>query len=69
MIFSPSQIILIVTILGLRLLPYRIFLIDDGGRPDIVAKALMVIPRSLQSCNIQLRTAIVVFIAYPPLRN
>ena len=51
------------------LLPYRMFLIDDGGRPYIVAKALMVIPCSLQSYNIRLRTAIIVFIAYPSLRD
>ena len=51
-----------VTILGLRLLPYRIFLIEDGGRPDIVAKAFIVILRSLQSCSIRLRTAVTVFI-------
>ena len=41
---------------------------DEGGRPDIVAKPFIVISRSWHSYNILLRTAIVVFIDYPPLR-
>ena len=32
-ISRPSQIILMVIILGFLLLPYRIFLIDEGGQP------------------------------------
>lgn len=37
---------------------------DEGGRPDIVAKAFIVILRSLQSCSIQLRTAVTVFVIH-----
>ena len=43
-----------------------IFFMDDGGRPDIVAKAFIVILRSLQSCSIRLRTAVTVFIIVLP---
>lgn len=47
-ISKPSQIFLIVKILGSLLLPYKIFLIEEGGRADRVASLLMVIFRSEQ---------------------
>lgn len=42
------------------------FLIDDGGKPDIVAKLFIVMFLSWQSYNIQFQIAIIVFIDYPP---
>ena len=53
----PSQIFLMVKIFGSLLLPYRIFLIEDGGRADCVASLLMVIFRSEHKCKIRSRIA------------
>ena len=61
-ISSPSQIFLMVRILGSLLLPYKIFLMDDGGRADNVASLLMVILRSEQRCKIRSLIAETVFI-------
>ena len=42
---------------------------DDGGKPDMVASPLIVIPCSSQSYSILLRTAVTVFIAHSPLHD
>ena len=62
-ISNPSQIFLIVRIFGSLLLPYRMFLIEDGGRADNVASLLMVIFRSEHRCKIRSRIAEIVSIA------
>lgn len=43
---SPSQMSLMVSSLGFWLLPYRMFLMLDGGRALTVASRLMVMLRS-----------------------
>ncbi len=70
--FTPSQIIFMVAILGFLLLPYRMFLIDDGGKPASVANALMVKSFSSHSLNIRFFIALhngdcVSAIAYYPI--
>ena len=52
-ISKPSQIFLMVKILGSLLLPYKIFLIEDGGNADNVASLLMVILRLEHKCKIR----------------
>lgn len=51
-ISKPSHIFLIVKILGSLLLPYKIFLIEDGGTADSVASLLIVISCSAHKCRI-----------------
>ena len=50
-ISNPSQIFLMVRIFGSLLLPYKMFLTDDGGNADKVASLLMVILRSAHKCK------------------
>lgn len=54
---NPSQIFLIVRILGSLLFPYSIFLMEEGGNADNVASLLIVIFRSAHRCNILSRIA------------
>ena len=61
---NPSQIFLMVRILGSLLLPYRMFLMDDGGSADNVASLLIVIFLSLHRRNILSRIAETVSISY-----
>ena len=62
-ISSPSQIFLIVRIFGSVLLPYRMFLIEDGGNAEIVASLLMEISRSAQRQMIRSFITVIVSIA------
>ena len=64
-ISNPSHIFLIVRIFGSLLLPYKIFLIEDGGRADNVASLLMVMLRSEQRCKIRSLIAETVFMVRP----
>jgi hypothetical protein len=63
---TPSHIILIVSILGFLLLPYKIFFTDEGGSADKFASLFMLILRSSHSCSIRLRIAVTVSIQSPP---
>ena len=51
-ISRPSHNFFSVLILGSLLFPYKIFLIDEGGKADLVASSLIVMSRSAHSCSI-----------------
>lgn len=61
-ISSPSHIIFIVNSFGLQLLPYRIFLMLDGGSAHTVASLLMLMFLCSHRRSILILTASIVCI-------
>ena len=65
-ISKPSQSFLIVTTPGFWLFSFKRLYTDEGGMPEMFAKALMARSRSLQSSMILAATASFVFTYTPP---